>query len=991
MNSSRKPLVAGLTTGLLVVIFLAWPELTVLMKSANPAVVSGASCPPISSPTQMHSPALINFDTLANSAVIGSQYKPSLGVTFEDIKTTQAIIYGNEPLLAKSSPNVAVNNAAVGGTSAGVPMNIYFDQAKTEVGFWIGNGSNLQLTALVTAYDQTGAPVCQARYTNVPEAHTTFVGFSDANGGIIKVSVDYGATAVSESIDDLYFSPGQNIQPTRTPMPAWTPIPPARPTLGPTPTATPLVSMVAFLPIKAVFIAPKLFTPDYSIHGVEITQGIQCFDPTKGLDGTTCPDNSLPLVAKKDTTARVYLKANNAQSVTNNIPVRLYLHANNVWYHVDALGKTTTSINQLLNESANIWFNVNFSSLVVVDFYAVVDPDNLYTETNESNNRYPLTSGTYLTLTFQPRKTFNVVGERLYYHPDGYSGSQYAGGWAVNGGAADWFEQILPVPNNGVSYSVKSGYLNWTASLSSGDTQHALIQTLNAQWILENLFGWWISGSFTGARHVYGWAPAAGYSGGHADMPIYPHAGGLGIVGIGSDTPGTNTDNPGSGALIFGHELVHDYNIYHTNTSDGCGSNDSNTKFPYASSSIQEVGYNPATGKIYDPALTHDLMSYCPSGGSKQGWISPYTWKTMFNNLAPVLAPAAAPQQNAPLVIQPTTATASLQINATIYNPAYLPSASAKFGPLYKAPAGISFTLPEGQKTYSVELRNVDGAAIKTYFFDVNFKSEYDAHSDEPHDEMPESMKYLPGLNSPPPFSPSPTVEEGVSFILPWESGTVSIALLYGTQLLDEVAVSANTPQVLITSPSGAEDWVAGSTHTLTWSGFDLDANSLVYSVFYSRDGGVNWDLIAKEITDTSLNILTDSLPGSADVRFRVLVTDGVNTSLDETDEVITIPNKQPTPTILNPTSKTAYLPDALVVLQGIAVDLEDGTLPDENLTWSSDIQGGLGIGPSVGLNTLLPGWHTITLTAVDSNGASASSTVYIYIGTQTFLPVVTR
>ena len=34
---------------------------------------------------------------------------------------------------------------------------------------------------------------------------------------------------------------------------------------------------------------------------------------------------------------------------------------------------------------------------------------------------------------------------------------------------------------------------------------------------------------------------------------LYPHAGGLGVVAIGTDNPGTSVDNPGSGAVILGH------------------------------------------------------------------------------------------------------------------------------------------------------------------------------------------------------------------------------------------------------------------------------------------------------------------------------------------------------------------------------------------------------------------------------------------------------
>ncbi|MBE0695685.1 MAG: hypothetical protein IH586_02070, partial [Anaerolineaceae bacterium] len=415
---------------------------------------------------------------------------------------------------------------------------------------------------------------------------------------------------------------------------------------------------------------------------------------------------------------------------------------------------------QTKNDSANIYFNVNFNSTVAVTFYAEVDPDNIYDETSESNNRFPA-AGT-ISMTFRTRDTLNIVGQRLRYHPASYSGAQYAGGWAVNGGAADWFEQVLPMRNNSVNYTINSGYLDWTSSLGSGDGQHALIQALNTQWMLQNLFGFWFSGPYTGADHVYGWVPAAGFSGGHADMPVYPHAGGLGVVGIGSDAPGTSTDSPGSGALIFGHELVHDYDVFHTNTADACGSNDGNSDFPYGSSSIQEVGFNPITGKIYDPATTHDLMSYCPSGGSKQGWIAPFTWNKMFDDLAPA-PPLSAPYaaNNLPVLqLVTTTAVESLQINATIYNPAFSPPVPGKLGPLYKSGTGLAYLLKPG--AYAAQLRDAQGNPLATYPFVVNFESEYDAHNGS--DPEPGG----PLLNDPPPFPPDPTKQVDVSFIVPW-------------------------------------------------------------------------------------------------------------------------------------------------------------------------------------------------------------------------------
>ncbi|HBY95194.1 MAG TPA: hypothetical protein DEP84_14765 [Chloroflexi bacterium] len=716
-------------------------------------------------------------------------------------------------------------------------------------------------------------------------------------------------------------------------------------------------------------IFPGLFQPDLSIFGIEITQGVQCFDTSKGLAG--CADNSLPVVAKKDTTARIYLKYSGILSSLNNVPVRLHIFADGVEYIANATGKATKTLNQANSNDAKVYFNVNFSNDVPVSFYAEVDPDHTISETNESNNRYPA-SGT-IALNFRKRDTLKIVGQRLRYHPSGYTGTQYAGGWAVNGGGADWLEQVLPIRNNGINYSVKSGYLDWTTTLNSNG-QHDLIKTLNFMWILQNAFGWLFSGAFTGADHVYGWAPNAGYSGGHADMPVYPHAGGLGVVGIGTDAPGTSTDNPAAGALIFGHELVHDYNVYHTNTADSCGSSDSNSDFPYSSSSIQEFGFNPITGKIYDPASTHDLMSYCPAGGSKQGWISPFTWNKMFNNYAPLAVSAASaaaePRTN---VFLTTASTESLVVHATIYNPDVPNEGGGKLGELgelYKIDGGLAYALPSGD--YAVELR--DGATVlRRETFAVSFESEYDGHGgDEPGD-------------------PSPRPEMGVSFIMPWEAGTTSIVLLQGNQVLDERAVSAGAPTVTITSPTGPQSWPSGSTQTLAWTGSDPDGDSLSYSLFYSHDAGASWVILATGLTSQSFEVNVDSLAGGSDVRFRVVATDGVNTGYDETDAAISVPNKAPEATITSPVTGQVVTPGELLVLQGIATDLEDGGLPDEALQWSSDRQGSLGTGPSVALNTLESGEHTITLTATDSNGQTASASVQVFVGHRVYLPIVTQ
>jgi hypothetical protein len=132
-------------------------------------------------------------------------------------------------------------------------------------------------------------------------------------------------------------------------------------------------------------------------------------------------------------------------------------------------------------------------------------------------------------------------------------------------------------------------------------------------------------------------------------------------------------------------------------------------------------------------------------------------------------------------------------------------------------------------------------------------------------------------------------------------------------------------------------------------------------------------------------------MAGGSDVRFRVIATDGINTAIDETDQAITIPNQSPVPLIFSPANGSYTPPGDLVVLQGSAMDMEDGSLSGGSLVWSSDRQGELGIGTSLPLNSLETGAHIITLTATDSYGISAQTSVLIKIAYPTFIPLVSR
>jgi hypothetical protein len=461
-------------------------------------------------------------------------------------------------------------------------------------------------------------------------------------------------------------------------------------------------------------------------------------------------------------------------------------------------------------------------------------------------------------------------------------------------------------------------------------------------------------------------------------MPVYPHAGGLGKVGIGTDrtSDGSNsTDDPGGGALIFGHELVHDYDVLHTDTADACGSSDSNSDFPYGSSSIQEYGFNPITSKIYDPAATHDLMSYCPAGGSKDGWIAPFTWNKMAGKLdAAIVAAAASHGTQQVSGFLDSAAAQSLVVNATVYNPAipgFDPTKPGKLGDLYLIDTGVEYPVPVGN--YAIQLRQGE-EILATKSFSISFESEYSAHGGEDG----------------PPGDPADLKQADVSFILPWVDGTNTVALVKDGQVLDTRQISANKPTVTVTSPNTDVEWPAGSIQTLTWQGSDADGDSLRYTVFFSADSGTSWEIMATELTTPSLEIEVDAMAGTTGGKFRIVATDGVNIGYGDS-ATVKIPNKAPTAAISDPVNGKSFVPGQLVVLQGAALDLEDGRLGDEALKWASDKQGNLGSGPSLPINNLQAGEHVITLSVVDSQGAAASATAKIWVGHQVYLPTISK
>jgi hypothetical protein len=96
----------------------------------------------------------------------------------------------------------------------------------------------------------------------------------------------------------------------------------------------------------------------------------------------------------------------------------------------------------------------------------------------------------------------------------------------------------------------------------------------------------------------------------------------------------------------------------------------------------------------------------------------------------------------------------------------------------------------------------------------------------------------------------------------------------------------------------------------------------------------------------------------------------------DTVSVTVAADNLAPTPTILAPADGATVLEGTAVTLEGSGDDPEDGALPSDALLWTSDLDGALGSGASLVVPTLSLGSHTLTLTALDRQGATGTTAI---------------
>ncbi len=141
-----------------------------------------------------------------------------------------------------------------------------------------------------------------------------------------------------------------------------------------------------------------------------------------------------------------------------------------------------------------------------------------------------------------------------------------------------------------------------------------------------------------------------------------------------------------------------------------------------------------------------------------------------------------------------------------------------------------------------------------------------------------------------------------------------------------------------------------------------------------------SWDFTNDGIYDsTSTNpVYVFATEGNYITKLRIVDVDG-DIAFATINITVTHQNTPPIPIIYVPHNNDTFANITPILFVGNATDLEDGQIPSGSLIWSSNVSGYLGSGYSF-VQMLPIGTHTIYLTAIDSEGLFASTSVTINV-----------
>lgn len=382
----------------------------------------------------------------------------------------------------------------------------------------------------------------------------------------------------------------------------------------------------------------------------------------------------------------------------------------------------------------------------------------------------------------------------------------------------------------------------------------------------------------------------------------------------------------------FAHEIAHNLGRRHTNLGDiDCGAVDDETDWPYSDPYSGAFGYYQTLEAITYPS-NYELMTYC-----FPRWYSPFTYSHLFTALQ-AMGPVELSSAN--------IASSYVMVGGTITK-----SDGVTFDPVWQFTDTTPPVNPPLGLNYCLELYDASSVLLSSRCFDLTFTN---TETGQPVDKK----HFLVSL--------------------PWTTGVPHrVVLKHLGSPIGQVTANGNGPSVTLVAPNGGE--TLGDSVQVQWTSADADGGDLFYNLFYSPDNGISWTPVAVDLKNIqSYTLDLSSLAGSSQARLRVEVSDGFNTTFDDSDASFTVGDHAPLVGISSPLDGARVTPTFRLV--GAGWDPEDGALAGASLSWTSSRDGFLGTGAQLAVQNLSEGQHQITLTGTDSQTHFASFTITVEV-----------
>ena len=367
------------------------------------------------------------------------------------------------------------------------------------------------------------------------------------------------------------------------------------------------------------------------------------------------------------------------------------------------------------------------------------------------------------------------------------------------------------------------------------------------------------------------------------------------------------------------------------------------TQFPEVSATLI-----PAEARSYEVGGRGDLgvkACYMGSGGKQLDyWVTPDTYKHLFDQLAPVVAPAV-----------PATASKGGQREAPVsqklvHFSGFINAVSdVRKDPWYT----LESTEPAPDSTGPIVLRAVDasGNVLASHALTPQFV-----------------------VLSNPPVVVEWSPFDGVIRLAP---NTAKFQIVSAGVVKYEEAVNPSDPHISGVTPTITGTTLAG-VHDIRWHSTPNGSTPLQYLVEYNPDPlhkPLDWMVLDSDLTATSLTDDFNTLPGGHRAKLRVTATDGIRSATAESQE-FKVAFKAPEVYIddVDPTHPAG----TDLELNGEAFDVQDDVVADSRLLWRSSISGVLGYGGQIVARALPAGKHVITLSATNSVGLTTVDSVTI-------------